>query len=988
MKKLISLLMVLFVLGTTVSADVGLKHKQKKLKCIQTEYFDIVFAEECLESASHIAANADRIYDQICTERLIEKWIHIPVVITSAAEQFYTNHDTMPHSKILIVDSMPDELSSTTDDYLLDAFRHEVTHIINANYKNSFFKGLGKYTSDFISMWLLTSSDFIEEGSSAVAQSAGKDGPLHDPYYLHHYKQALVEDKFPGVSDVEGVRDVYPSGKEAYFFGGPFTDFIQKEYGMQKYADFIYISVNGAILQTAAFKKAYGISMNQAWEEFKQSIEIPAVKQMPLEEVYVTDFFSQSNELSAQNKHGSLYNSFSSAKDFVGYYEITTGKYFVSKLNSSGSFAKPKVLFTKQDVVNVKFSLDGKLYAVTSESSRGYNKAYEISVHTTEGSGSITLNESNLRDGAIIEGYGSHFLAAVKLEAQYNSLVLYRININENNKITGLDFIRETKLPKGVAISSLTDGGNGNIACIYQKSCLQNNTDSQIWEVALFKDACNDNLREINCEGINFRPDGENFHIKFLTSFIDKNEGVSLAFSWAKDDSFPRLGIIHSEDYSSSVMVTDISGGIYNIACIQQTPSDLPKIVYNSKLYNRDNIYILDTTSVPVKDEKLHAYADDLNKLSIDDPLDLVYANKAVSFKPNILKQSFILPVGIVSSQDSDFNTSIIVPTLGFMWTYYDLWGSKTISTGAAYDLISKTGGFTLGIEGSPAECGTDRLSYSETANVYLDKNGFANAVNNFEMRLQFPVGKVSNIIVEEKNDIFAGHEIKHINFELGGKWVYYSEPESTADILSAANKVGLFYSTKRSAGIGYFEQKGISLGAKYDAAYKNGISAQFDTTLLYQQVSPVISFNIPRLIPITCSYGISYNLPVQIDTSLYPDKSTFLNANAEVIFFAKDFQFVPKFFPFFTRRFIVFGDFYANLMHQNGSMEIVNFIDNAKSIGSMTFSPGVKLTALFNIKIIGLIDNMGINKFGASVIYEPKESKYPKFGFTLNMVF
>ena len=734
------------------------------------------------------------------------------------------------------------------------------------------------------------------------------------------------------------------------------------------------------------------MSTSQAWEHFKQSIATPSVKQMPLEEEYITDFFTQNRELSVQNKHGSLYSSFSSAKDFVGYYEAATGNYFVSKLNSDGSFEKPKTLFAKQDVVNVKFSLDGKLYAVTAESSKGYNKAYEISVCATEGSGSITLDECNLRDGAIINANGSNYLAAVKLQSQYNSLVVYRINVSEKKRITGLDFIKEIKLPKGAAVYSLTDGGNGNIACVYQESFFQDNDRSPTWKIAVFENACSNSMNETKCSAINFTANNEGYHIKFLTSFVNEKGNISFAFSWAKENSFPRLGFLCSQGegngYSSVLMETDISGGIYNIACIQQTPSELPKIVYNSRLYNRDNIYILDTSSISVTKKQSFICYEDLNKLPAENPLDQEFAKKAVPFKPNILKQSFILPVGIVSSQDSDFNSSFIIPTLGFMWKYYDLWGSKVISTAGAYDLISKTGGFTLGIEGTPSECGTDRLSYSEAANVYLDKNGFANAVNNFEMRLQFPSGNISSIIVEEKNDIFAGHEIKHINFELGGKWVYYSEPESTADTLSAANTIGLFFSTKRSAGIGYFEKKGFSLGANYSVSYKNAFGSSFDSSLVYQQVSPVISFNIPRLIPVTCKHDYSYNLPLQLDASLYSDKETFLNANAEIIFFAKDMQFVPKLFPFFTRRFILYGDFYANLKQQNGSMEILRFADNARNIGSMTFSPGVKLTALFNIKIIGLIDNMGINKFGASVIYEPKESKYPKFGFTMNMVF
>lgn len=987
MKKLFSLLLVLFLTVAFLFADVGLKHNQKNIKCIQTEYFDIVFSEECSESAAHIAVNADRIYTEICNTHCMEKWLHIPVVISSATEVFYTSNDTMPHTKIIIVDSTPEELTSTSADTLLDAFRHEVTHTVLANHKNNFFKGLGKYTSDFISFWLLTSSSFLKEGSAVASESSGGTGPLHDPYYLHHHKQALVEEKFPGVSDVEGVRDIYPFGKEAYYFGGPFTDFIQKKYGMQKYADFIYKCVNGAIFSSSAFKKTYGISMDQAWNEFKNSITVPSVKKVPTEEYYVTDFFCNSEEKEILNNHGSLYNSFATTKDSIGYYDISNGIYYTSKSLDGGKFAKSKKLFEKQNVVNVKFSADGSLYAVTSINSKGYNKSYEINVKSTDGKNSITAKENNLRDAAIIETDGKHYLSAVKVESQYNSIVIYKINTDSKNRIAGLEYVKEITLSKGDSVYSLTDAGNGKIACILQKGYLHNEKPS--WQICLYTDCCNIQSQS-DCYEITVPVD--DIHIKYLTNFIDSDGSMSLAFSWATKDTFPRLGFIKQDNGKAKInlMNTDVSGGIYNIACIAENSFDFPTVVYNSRFYNKDNIYIANCNNVTFTEYTADVKpAEDITKNSFtDNSQEKEILNSAVKFKSNVLKQSFILPVGIVSSQDSNFNSSFIIPTLGFMWKYYALWGSKVINTAAAYDLISKTGGFTLGIEGTPSECGTDRLSYSETANIYLDKNGFANAVNNFEMKLKFPAGNNSSIIVEEKNDIFAGHEIKHINFELGGKWVYYSEPENTTDVLSVANTLGLFFSTKRSAGTGYFEKKGISFGANYSASYKNTFGANFDSSLFYQQISPVISFNIPRLLPITCRQDYSYNLPLQLDASLYPDKETFLNANAEIIFFAKDLQFVPKPFPFFTRRFILYGDFYANLKQQNSSMEIVRFIDNARNIGSMTFSPGVKLTALFNIKIIGLIDNMGINKFGISVIYEPIESKYPKAAFTMNMVF
>ncbi len=991
MKKSFLLLIIIFIYSSFLFADIGLKHNQKNIRCIQTCYFDIIFPEECSETAAHISVNADSIYQDVCNFYNIVPDLRIPVVLSSATKEFKSYKELHPRTKIILIDSSPDEISSVNSDAILGDFKFQVAQSIVTNHKSDFVKTVDNFTSDSFNFYLISSSAFLSEGPSILYESKDGTGRLHDPYYLHHYKQAAVEENFPGFSDVQGSRDTYPDGEEAFYFGGPFAEFLQKKFGIEKYSEFYYNMINRSLLASSAFQRAFGVYFKDVWTEFSETIDKPNVKKIPLEEDFITDFFSQTDKLSAQNRHGSTYNSFSSTKDGIGYYDISANQYFIAKKRADGSLEKPKSVFSKQNVTNLKFSTDGKYFAVSSLGIKDFNKQYEISIRNAPNLGltGITLKEKNLRDAAIIESNGEYYLAAVKLNSQYNSISIYRIILDERKNIKKVDFVKDIDFPKGDSVYSLTDAGNGRLACIYQKGFIH--SDKPSWQFRYFT---NFESAELQTECYEIKIPLEDIRIKFLNSLTDEDDNMIFTFSWATENTFPRLGFIKAEDDSVkiSLMDCDISGGVFQLAAFTNSSKELPDVVYNSRLYNRDNLYIMDSTKIPFNDYNSEVIQiDDFSKKCFpetqNDIQEKQILQNATRFKQNILKQSFLIPAGFVNSQSMEFKKYPMIPTAGFMHTFYDLWDSRSFGSSGVYDFFTKTAGFNLFIKGVPSRSGTNKCSYSDNVNFFFDKDGFANAVNNFSISANFILSDIGYIVLKEKNDIFAGHEITHFKFDFGDKWLYFTDPIKD-NIFIAKNTLGISYSTRRAAGIGYFERKGINAGINYDVKYIDTYGKPFDLSRLYQGISPVFSISIPKILPFICGLKYSYNLPAQIDTSLYPDENTFFNANAEVIFFSRDFQIQPKYFPLFVRRVIFYGDFYTNIKHENGSMEIVHFFDNLKDTSDMTFSPGFKLTLMFNIKVLSFIDKLGLFNFGVSLSYEPKEMQVPEFGFTWNMVF
>ena len=123
--------------------------------------------------------------------------------------------------------------------------------------------GMGRFFSRMIAA----------EGATVSYESSFGEGRLNDSYVLQMLRQAKIEDQFPSYSDVKGAADSYPANA-FYYFNGAFAQFLQQNYGMDKYAEFWFRCVNAKYFTAAgAFKQAFGMKLNKAWKLFEESFE-------------------------------------------------------------------------------------------------------------------------------------------------------------------------------------------------------------------------------------------------------------------------------------------------------------------------------------------------------------------------------------------------------------------------------------------------------------------------------------------------------------------------------------------------------------------------------------------------------------------------------------------------------------------------------------------------------------------------------------------
>ena len=352
-KKLILFLFSVVFCVRAFSYSGVLSGSEGKLFVINTEHFDIIYPQDCRKTAEKIAGVAEPYYKEISEKLGFKENVFFPVTVTKQVEYSNAYFSMAPYNHIVIYDS-PD---LTVDDFwenkIESVFYHELVHGITFSMKGSFWKGISIF-ADFLTPAGLSLSKFWFEGAAVSFESMEKGGRLNSPFFTQVVAEAKLshlagEKKFPSWRDVSGARDVYPYGNDAYSFGSCFADYLQKKYGMEKYAEFWNNAGNFFDLSfcSGIFKKTYGCSLDDAWQDFYDAVSIPDID------------FSSRRKYFQKEYLVSKKKAWVSACD--SYFDIKTGKTSLVWFDSfaNGIFLDGKKIFDCKNVWTLKF-LDGE----------------------------------------------------------------------------------------------------------------------------------------------------------------------------------------------------------------------------------------------------------------------------------------------------------------------------------------------------------------------------------------------------------------------------------------------------------------------------------------------------------------------------------------------------------------------------------------------------------------------------------------------------
>ena len=516
----------------------------KQLQSIKTEHFEIIYAETSAPSAALLAEYADSYADEICIALHKQIKHRIPVYLVSDTEELNGYFTRSPYNRIVIYDTgITDGQLGNLTDTLLQVFYHELTHAISLE-------------SPFSLLNLLPMS-FVE-GVAVSFESLHGQGRLNDPLI----KQYLIQNKIDGITptweEAAGSRDMYPGGLWPYIYGGFFSEYLQKTYGMDTYAQLWKLSWQ--LFITGKFKSLYNKDIRTAWNQFINTIPLP-------------DKLTDPQVFEAQPQK-SGYTTLAAGKDGFVYYDFNRqAVYFTQTLQrdtrrtavSGGpQISAPVKLFTADSSLShLSFSEDGT-QLIVSDSVATSKKSMQKRIRIFD------MQKRSFTGTPLFSGMAACFvdeqtLCAVMLKNQTFSAVLLDRTTHEIKK------------------TLYTAGPGQQFASLYNPCFIGNGT------VALI--AANGVHRTIlsidtNTGAVSALPGTEApYAIRYLQS-IKSDDEYLLTFSWAEMDMLYRLGLYYPKSGILKTQQTDISGGIFFPVVLQGIQAQSTPIADKSTMPN------------------------------------------------------------------------------------------------------------------------------------------------------------------------------------------------------------------------------------------------------------------------------------------------------------------------------------------------------------------------------------------------------------------
>ncbi|MBP5175643.1 MAG: hypothetical protein ILP07_07020 [Treponema sp.] len=937
-KNALLVLTVLFLSASRLFAFDGYMTGGKNIRYVRTQWFDIIYPEGTEESAAEIAGCADSIYEEICADLGISPSFRMPVAITSDIDVYNAYFTNGYYNHIVLFDTLPDEDLAVFCDTLTGTFRHELTHAVTINMRNPFWKFIDMIFGDAVNLGtLVTMPTLIKEGASVSAESLPGEGRLNDPYYMHMARQAKVMDKFPSYADVAGALDVYPSTNMSYGFGGPFTLWLQNKYGMEKYAVFWYTGINvKTITYGRAFKKVYGFSLKSAWKEFEESLEVPEI----CEDISVSNF---------QSSPGAVYSSICLSGDCAFWFDRSSGKVYRTKLCEDGSFEKPEKIFSNTYIHDLGPSTDPRYLAACEYDYLHANLKTSVFLYSLESGKKISVKEKSLRNPFVVKNEGESFFCAVQVNGQSEKILVYKILEDEKGPIS-LEKFSETDLPRGLIIFSPCDAGDGVVACIAQ--------DSMVQSVRLFYNLFDENL-PMQFSDIAL-PD-EKIRIRDLAALSPSSESSfrQFVFSWASEKTFPRMGLLSLNGSCADfeLMEGDISGGVYSPVILKGSDGEISdKLLCIGDFVKETKVLSVDMKSFEKK--SLVSSLSSAREVSADEnqnaqTVESLLADSKRWLHPFYYK-GLLVPVSDIPVYEADGTLSSKIVFPGLSWITGNAWDGTNLLLSFGVN----PGGFLTALQDDKFEIGfeatlsggstTNLFKYSLSPAVIMDSSGFMQASLSSTVKSTFAVGKCS-FVLQNENFVFFGkqHPVRravedYVLLKITDVF------DDDREYLTVKNTATAVFSTVRSTGPGRFEYGGFMAQLLYRMSWRKCFGEDFSnpTDGVFSHVLfPAVAMRIPKLIPVDCVYGMTYNLPVSVKAFLVPEKNCLFDVCVKTVIFSADIQRGLTFFPLYFNRIVALASYDMGFYDEGNSVTLFNCVSKFKDFSSMKFSDCLTLS-------------------------------------------
>lgn len=964
---------------------------EKDLRVIETKWFDIIFPPASYESAKILAQNADRIYEEVYDSFEMQPYTRMPIVIAPAVEQLNAFFTSAPYNHIVVYDTLPDAGQSASlavfSENLLSVFKHECVHAVSFNLKSKGWRVIGSIFGDVINPAYLFVPPGLAEGTAVVKESENGEGRLNDGYSMQIVRQAKVENKFPAYADEQGASKLYPYGSH-YEFNGAFYSWVRQKFGVEKFARFWYKLVNFQSISTMlTFRSIFGMGINDAWKQFRDELYVPNVDASPLSDDAYADVFNMvrgkdASQFSMENKTASRYISLTSSEAGIACVDAASGTVLFFQKKNDGTYSKPKTLFRRANISRISFSQDGKLLAVSYLADSGATVKSRVAIYDMKRHSFFALPETKLRDATIVEIDGEKKLVAVRVYSQKAELVLFDLQRRGSNstdgKVVGVAQVETLQADVNSLFVSPTHAGDGNVAYI-----LKEGNDWEIVLQQLVKDV-NGAVRygerhayklpekmSLRSLAWDAATSGETSASGATSASAGTSTSGTFLFSCAMPDTFPRLArlVVNGTNATLFFQDDDVSGGVLSPVAADSSGC----VFYSGAFFRNSRLLSVDTTKISFTEialENMTLHKSDVftnvasngetssGIVNNDSPIVIVddenmtesYASASIlpglrKYNPlNYYKRGIFLPIPLAQTYSiSGLQLVSNQLFLGLLYASSNPWNGKIaiLSGGVRPDPLEVD--LSLNVTGGT---NTSMFKYNLLGNVAFDKKGFLQTFEQAKFSSSIPFGKYMSLAFYDTLSFFYGRsalpKTSFIDktFEATAMQSVllrdvFTESATANNFLILNNNFSTEISSIHKMGPSVFEYGGVALLARYNVDF-GGMDNSFNGYNFIQNVGATAVVRLPYLLPIRNYNRHTYNLPTQLDFSLFPSSSLLFQADASVLLYAADIQkAVPALSAIFVNRFALYAEYTGFVsMIDMRSWNIARTADYFKMIG------------------------------------------------------
>lgn len=246
-------------------------------RTLHTRHFRVHFAPALEQEARRAAVNAERAYAQLSAELVPPRGI-IDLVVSDDVDYVNGYATPYPTNRIVVYAHPPTDASGLRDyeDWNALVVTHELTHIFHLDRTRGIWRlGQAIFGRNPLLFPNLYEPRWVLEGLAVYFESRVTGvGRLESAEHLMTARAAALANRIPTLQELSPGTSRFPGGEVIYIYGSLLFDYLSRTRGPQSVRDFVEIGAKTPIpfILTVTSRKAFGISFQTAWEQWRDSL--------------------------------------------------------------------------------------------------------------------------------------------------------------------------------------------------------------------------------------------------------------------------------------------------------------------------------------------------------------------------------------------------------------------------------------------------------------------------------------------------------------------------------------------------------------------------------------------------------------------------------------------------------------------------------------------------------------------------------------------